>query len=180
MIPVSKIKEELKDRIDKKDFDKWAMDLQGEGDDVTLVAGSNSENDPDAIKTGFGKPRDNIRYTNEEVLKKGRTEIKRYQGQISDIKQFKTQIDSAYDELNNEAKKKGVGVDLIPIYELRRKLGDRVSRGDFNNLIVKLQQENGYTLRAGEMRGITPDRKNDSITLPDGRFRYYLEREGIM
>jgi hypothetical protein len=153
------------------------MDLQSEDDDIVLGAGANSERDPDAIKTSFGKPKSYIQYTNQDALKKGRTEVKRYIGQITDIKEFKTQIDSAYDELNNEAKKKNQGEDLIPIYELRRKLGNKVSRGDFNNLIIKIQQEEGYVLSGGEMRGITPDRKVDSVTLPGGGFRYYLNRE---
>ena len=164
LIPVSRMKEELKGRVDKKDFDKWMMDLQGEDDNVLLVAGENSERDPDAIKTSFGKPRNNIQYTNEEVLKKGKTETKRYQGQVGDIKQFKTLLENTLDEMEKSKDTEG---DTARLYKVRKAMGDNVSRGDFNKLMVELRKDPDYELSQHSQTRDEPTIENFRDSVPN-------------
>jgi hypothetical protein len=39
-----------------------------------------------------------------------------------------------------------------------------------------MQENDIFQLMAGEMSGITPDKRDDSITIPGGGLRYYAKR----
>ncbi|MEA5472494.1 hypothetical protein [Spirulina sp. 06S082] len=64
---------------------------------------------------------------------------------------------------------------LVPIYQLRREIGEKVTRSHFNNWLVEMQAEDIVQLMAGEMPDMTPDKREDSLTLPSGAFRYYVK-----
>jgi hypothetical protein len=73
-----------------------------------------------------------------------------------------------YDQLNRD--------ELVPIYQIRRKIGDRVTHSEFDEWLLKMQENDIFQLMAGEMSGITPDKRDDSITIPGGGLRYYAKR----
>jgi hypothetical protein len=169
LIPVSKVKEELKGRISNDDFDNYIKQIHSESDDITLATGS-GEPGKDAIKTPVGKAKDFISFSNESAMKTARKEIKRKPGQITELKDFEKEIDNTFGELGKKYN------DLVPIHVIRDRLGDKVSKGDFNNLMVNIMENDRYLLQAGEMSDITPAKREKSITLPSGDFRYYLAK----
>jgi hypothetical protein len=58
---------------------------------------------------------------------------------------------------------------------MSRGIGDRVSRTEFNDWLLEMQEKDVLQLMAGEMRDITPDKRDDSITIPGGGLRYYTK-----
>ncbi|MCW6035385.1 hypothetical protein K4A83_03725 [Spirulina subsalsa FACHB-351] len=93
---------------------------------------------------------------------------------ISKYDEFKSVVFAVYDELNQ-----GYNLgDLVPIYRIRREIGDRTKRTQFNDWLVKMQADDLIQLMAGEMPDMTPDKQEDSITLTGGAFRYYVKRLG--
>lgn len=90
---------------------------------------------------------------------------------IADYEEFSRVLLALYDKLNREYNLD----DLVPIYRLRRELGDRVSRSQFNEWLLEMQANDIFQLKAGEMPDLTPDRREDSLTLPSGGFRYYAK-----
>jgi hypothetical protein len=66
--------------------------------------------------------------------------------------------------------------DLVPIYRIRREIGDRVSRTNFNEWLIEMQANEIFLLMAGEMRDMTPDKREDSIETSGGGLRYYAKR----
>lgn len=91
---------------------------------------------------------------------------------IKSYEQFKAIALQVYDQLN-----KDYNFDnLVPIYRIRRTIGDQVSRSQFNEWMLEMQANDIFQLTGGEMADITPDKREDSITLPSGGFRYYIQR----
>lgn len=89
-------------------------------------------------------------------------------GAIASYDEFKPVALEVYDSLNRD--------ELVPIYQMRREIGDRVTRDKFNEWLLKMQENDIFQLMAGEMSGITPDKRDDSITIPGGGLRYYAKR----
>ena len=90
---------------------------------------------------------------------------------IGSYEEFKTIALETYDRLN-----KDYNFDhLVPIYRIRREIGDRVSRSQFSDWMLEMQANDIFQLTGGEMADITPDKREDSITLPSGGFRYYIQ-----
>ena len=167
LIPIPKMREELKGRVKAEDFDKWMLQSQSDNDNIRL--GEGQKQMPGGIKTELGNHRDNIQFFDKEAMEKARTETKRKPGQITDPKEFE---DVAMKSLN-DLDKDGKYGNLIPIHELRKALGDKVSRGDFNNLLMEMQANGKLQLTGGEMTGITPERYQDSVKTSAGGMRYY-------
>ena len=65
--------------------------------------------------------------------------------------------------------------DLVPIYRLRREIGEQVSRSQFKEWLLEMQAQDIVQLMGGEMPDITPDKREDSIETPVGGLRYYLQ-----
>ncbi|MEI1374199.1 hypothetical protein PQG02_22820 [Nostoc sp. UHCC 0926] len=90
---------------------------------------------------------------------------------IASYDEFKPVALEVYDKLNQNYNLD----DLVPIYRIRREIGERVSRDNFSNWLLEMQQKDVLQLMAGEMRDITPDKRDDSITIPGGGLRYYTK-----
>jgi len=86
---------------------------------------------------------------------------------------FKKAVLTVYDQLNQGYNLK----DLVQIYRIRREIGDRVERLQFNEWLVKMQEDDIFQLMSGEVAEMTPDKKEDSLTLPSGAFRFYAKRQ---
>ena len=66
--------------------------------------------------------------------------------------------------------------NLVPIYRIRRAIGDRVSRGEFSEWLMEMQVQDHLQLIGGEMPSITPEIAQDSITTSLGAARYYAKK----
>jgi hypothetical protein len=93
-------------------------------------------------------------------------------GAISSYEEFKSVALNVYDQLNRDYNLD----DLVPIYRIRREIGDRVSRSQFSEWLLEMQTKDIFQLMAGEMSDITPEKRDDSITIPGGGLRYYAKR----
>jgi hypothetical protein len=77
-----------------------------------------------------------------------------------------------YDRLNRDYNLD----DLVPIYRIRREIGDRVTRSNFDEWLIKMQGDDSLQLIGGEMPELTPDKADDSIKTALGGVRYYVKR----
>ncbi|MBD2358470.1 hypothetical protein H6G41_28320 [Tolypothrix sp. FACHB-123] len=85
--------------------------------------------------------------------------------------EFKPVVLETYEKLNQNYNLN----DLVPIYRIRREIANRVSRENFNTWLLEMQANDIFQLMAGEMPDITPDKRDDSITIPGGGLRYYTK-----
>lgn len=185
LVGIARLRYEMKDRVDRKDFDKWLVDANADDIGIELkggevIGGSKEEADAsgapfyneDGVSNFFGRKQFFIEIKDQKAIETARKEVKRKPGQIIDPKEFKKEIDSAYEKLNKE---KGYN-DLVPIHELRRSLGDKVSRGDFNNLMLKAQETDDFALLGGEVLNVTGDQVEDSILPAVGKLRFFAKK----
>jgi predicted transcriptional regulator len=91
---------------------------------------------------------------------------------IASYDEFKPVALEVYDHLNRDYNLN----DLVPIYRIRREIGDRVSRGHFSEWLMEMQSNDIFQLIGGEMPDVTQDKREDSITIPGGGLRYYAKR----
>lgn len=91
---------------------------------------------------------------------------------ITSYEQFTKVVLQVYDQLNRDYNYE----HLVPIYHLRREIGDRLSRSQFNEWLIQMQANDIFQLMAGEMPDITPQKREDSLVIPDVGLRYYAKR----
>ena len=93
-------------------------------------------------------------------------------GAIDSYDNFKAVALKVYDSLNRDYNLD----DLVPIYRMRRAIGERVGRSQFNEWLLEMQANDIFQLMAGEIPDITPDKREDSITISGVGFRNYAKR----
>ncbi|MEH2127817.1 MAG: hypothetical protein V7K44_26325 [Nostoc sp.] len=93
-------------------------------------------------------------------------------GAIASYEEFKSVALEVYDKLNQNYNLD----DLVPIYRLRREIGDRVSREDFNEWLLEMQEKDILQLQGGSLSDSDPDKLEDSITTPVSGLRCYAKR----
>ncbi|MEG3967712.1 hypothetical protein QUA00_08800 [Microcoleus sp. T2B6] len=101
-------------------------------------------------------------------VEKGKGDV----GAIASYNDFKAVAIDVYDSLNRDYNLD----DLVPIYRMRRAIGERVGRSEFNEWLLEMQATDIFQLMAGETPDITPDKREDSIIIPGGTLRYYAKR----
>lgn len=90
---------------------------------------------------------------------------------IASYEEFKQIALDVYDKLN-----KGYNYDdLVPIYRIRRDIGQKVDRIQFNEWLLEMQANDIFQLQGGEMADATPDRLEDSIKTQLSGIRYYAQ-----
>jgi hypothetical protein len=171
LLPIERVRKELKGRISDQDFDKWMMDSQLDNDDIQMMGGDPNKSYKDGIKTSFGE-KNFIRFTDEKAIEKAEKETKRKPGQIVDIEEFSKLADTVYDKLNKENNYD----NLVPIYQIRRAMGDKVSRGDFNKLMIKVQENDKYQLIGGSVEDSAVDKIEDSVSTNWVGLRTYAKK----
>ncbi|NJL67976.1 MAG: hypothetical protein HC894_16820 [Microcoleus sp. SM1_3_4] len=92
-------------------------------------------------------------------------------GAIASYEEFKAAILKVYDKLNRENNLD----NLVPIYRMRREIGERVNRSKFNEWLLEMQANDIFQLMAGDTQDISPDKREDSIAIPGGALRYYAK-----
>ena len=80
--------------------------------------------------------------------------------QIESYEAFKSEALAMFKTLDKTYNYSG----LVPIWHLRRELGERLGREEFNNWMMETQGEQLFYLQSGEARGATDEQKRDSIT----------------
>lgn len=97
---------------------------------------------------------------------------KTLEAKIASYDKFKLAVLEVYNQLNRDYNLD----ELVPIYRIRREVGDRVTRSQFNEWLLKMQENDILQLMGGEMTDITPDKAEDSISTELGGLRYYAQR----
>ncbi|MFN6513380.1 MAG: hypothetical protein RMY29_002610 [Nostoc sp. CreGUA01] len=93
-------------------------------------------------------------------------------GAIASYDEFKSAALEVYDKLNQNYNLD----DLVPIYRIRREIGDRVSREDFNEWLLEMQEKDILQLQGGSLSDSDSDKLEDSITTPVSGLRCYAKR----
>jgi hypothetical protein len=91
--------------------------------------------------------------------------------EIATYDEFKAVALETYDRLNRDYNLS----NLVPIYQIRREIGDRVTRSQFNDWMLELQSKDVLQLITGLVTDLTPDKEKDSITTELGGLRYYAK-----
>lgn len=91
---------------------------------------------------------------------------------IASYDEFKPMALDVYDRLNRDYNLD----DLVPIYRIRRAIGDRVTRSQFNEWLLEMQSEDIFQLQGGSVEDSAPDKIEDSITTKVSGLRCYAKR----
>jgi hypothetical protein len=90
---------------------------------------------------------------------------------IASYEEFKPIALEVYNSLNRDYNLN----HLVPIYLIRREIGDKVPRSQFNEWFLEMQSDDIIQLIGGEMPELTPDKSEDSIMTELGSMRYYIK-----
>ncbi len=91
---------------------------------------------------------------------------------IASYDEFKSVALEVYDKLNQNHSLD----NLVPIYRIRREIGDRVSREKFNKWLIEMQADDILQLITGEIPDFTADKREDSISIAGTQLRSYAKR----
>ena len=93
-------------------------------------------------------------------------------GAIVSYEDFKAVALDVYDSLNRDYNLD----DLVPIYRMRRAIGERVGRSQFNEWLLEMQANDIFQLQGGSVEDSAPDKIEDSITTKVNGLRCYAKR----
>ncbi|WP_371122303.1 hypothetical protein [Microcoleus sp.] len=93
-------------------------------------------------------------------------------GAIASYDDFKAVAIDVYDSLNRDYNLD----DLVPIYRMRRAIGERVGRSQFNEWLLEMQATDIFQLIGGSVEDSAPDKIEDSITTKVNGLRCYVKR----
>ncbi|QEI43540.1 hypothetical protein BMF77_04160 [Dolichospermum sp. UHCC 0315A] len=90
-------------------------------------------------------------------------------GVIGSYEEFKSVTLDVYDKLNYEHNLN----NLVPIYRIRREIGERVKRTEFNNFLLEMQANDIFQLQGGTVEDNARDKIEDSVTTELDGLRCY-------
>ena len=93
-------------------------------------------------------------------------------GAIASYEEFMSVAIDVYDRLNQDYNLD----DLVPIYRIRRAIGERVGRSQFSEWLLEMQANDIFQLQGGSVEDSAADKIQDSITTEVGGLRCYAER----
>jgi hypothetical protein len=91
---------------------------------------------------------------------------------IASYDEFQKVTLEVYDKLNQNYNLD----DLVPIYRIRREIGEQVTREQFNNWLLEMQTNDILQLQGGSVEDSAPDKIEDSITTKVSGLRCYAQR----
>jgi DNA-binding PadR family transcriptional regulator len=91
---------------------------------------------------------------------------------ISSYEEFSQAILNTYERLNQDYNLS----DLVPIYRIRKEIGERVSRSQFNEWLLEVQAHDLVQLMGGDIGSSTAEQREDSVTIPGGGLRFFVKR----
>jgi hypothetical protein len=65
---------------------------------------------------------------------------------------------------------------MVPIYRIRREIGDQTSRSKFNEWLLEMQSDNLLNLLEESVEDSAPDKIEDSVSTKLGKLRCYAKR----
>lgn len=93
---------------------------------------------------------------------------------ISSYDEFKVVALETYDQLRRD-----YNFDtLVPIYRIRRAIGDRVTRSQFSDWMLEMQSNDLFQLQSSGLEDDAPDKLEDSIMTKVSGLRCYAKRIG--
>ncbi len=93
-------------------------------------------------------------------------------GAIASYEDFMSVALKVYDSLNRDYNLD----DLVPIYRMRRAIGERIGRSQFNEWLLEMQANDIFQLVEGSVEDSAPDKIEDSITTKVNGLRCYAKR----
>ena len=101
----------------------------------------------------------------ENVSKNG------YKHVISSYKEFSSFVLDFCRKIDAEDNLDG----LIPIYRVRREVGEVVDREQFDNWLFELQADNSLQMMGDDLSDTPQDQKDDSVQISGGNLRFYIK-----
>lgn len=101
-------------------------------------------------------------------VEKGKGDV----GAIASYEDFMSVALDVYDSLNRDYNLD----DLVPIYRMRRAIGERLGRSEFNEWLLEMQANDIFQLQGGSVEDSAADKIQDSITTEVGGLRCYAQR----
>ncbi|MDQ2096813.1 MAG: hypothetical protein QQW96_04110 [Tychonema bourrellyi B0820] len=101
-------------------------------------------------------------------VEKGKGDV----GAIASYEDFMSVALDVYDSLNRDYNLD----DLVPIYRMRRAIGERVGRSQFSEWLLEMQANDIFQLQGGSVEDSAADKIQDSITTEVGGLRCYAQR----
>lgn len=96
---------------------------------------------------------------------------KAVEAEITSYQEFKPVALDVYDRLNRD-----YNLDnLVPIYRIRREIGDRVSREHFSEWLLEMQENDFLQLQGGSLPDNDPAKIEDSISTEVSGLRCYAK-----
>jgi glycerophosphoryl diester phosphodiesterase len=92
---------------------------------------------------------------------------------ISTYDEFKAVALETYDQLNRDYNFD----NLVPIYRIRRAIGERVTRSQFNEWLIKMQADNIFLLQESGVEDSARDKLEDSVSTPISGLRCYATKK---
>ncbi|MTJ48229.1 hypothetical protein [Dolichospermum sp. UHCC 0259] len=90
-------------------------------------------------------------------------------GVIDSYEEFKSVALDVYNKLNYEHNFN----NLVPIYRIRRVIGERVNRTKFNDFLLEMQADDIFQLQGGSVEDSASDKIEDSVTTELDGLRCY-------
>ncbi|MCB8751287.1 hypothetical protein [Planktothrix agardhii] len=91
---------------------------------------------------------------------------------IASYEEFKAIALQVYDQLNKDYNYD----NLVPIYRIRRTIGDQVSRSQFSEWMLEMQANDIFQLMEGSVEDSAPDKIEDSISIELVGLRCYAKQ----
>ena len=92
---------------------------------------------------------------------------------ISTYDEFKAVALETYDQLNRDYNFD----NLVPIYRIRREIGERVTRSQFSDWLLELQSNDVFLLQDGTIEDGAPDKLRDSVSTPISGLRCFAVKK---
>jgi hypothetical protein len=90
---------------------------------------------------------------------------------IGSYEAFKDVVLEVFDRLNRDFNMD----NLVPIYRIRREIGARVARSDFNTWLLEMQSNDIFQLLEGGVEDNAPEKLEDSVQTKLGKLRCYAK-----
>jgi hypothetical protein len=92
-----------------------------------------------------------------------------FKSAIASYEEFKLVALEVYEKLNSNYNLN----DLVPIYRIRREIGETISREDFKSWLLEMQADDILQLEGGSVEDSAPDKIEDSVTTELDGLRCY-------
>ncbi len=93
------------------------------------------------------------------------------ENKIASYDEFKSVALEVYDRLNRDFNYD----NLVPIYRIRREIGEKVTRSQFSDWMLEMQANDIFQLQGGSVEDSAPDKIQDSITTELAGLRCYAK-----